>query len=416
MNTNRCIHVPALICALILLCAPAWTASTPTELNVKDFGAVGDGRTDDSAAILKAVAEGKAKQLPVHFPRGHYLITKPITLDNQSIKSNEPGAWPADTAPMPILFIKHTAGPAVTAKEGSSIHGLMFDYDDSKAEKHPPTIQLSGGGICISNVLIRYAYDGIMSDGKSNCGRLNIENVFIVSPRNCGVYVALTLDLPTLRNIEVWNNLNRPNVTAFRFGRNDGLRGSQLIAFQVHTAFELVDDPNGGCWGTFVDCGTDACVHGWRAEGQTGHTVGVTGGYWWNHYQSFVLNNPKVCMRVANAEIQSNGGPVIDAKAAHHLLLTGCRIGRAVENATDPFLNLQAVRSFTMNGCITSDFGPVFSLGRDLKQAAIDGNVFEQSKYARILKDERNKDADIIFSDNSGMELLPSTDASGKAR
>lgn len=408
--------------ALTLICIAACSGTalhagvTPTVLNVKDFGATGDGKTDDTAAILKAVEEGKAKRLPVCLPRGHYVITKPITLENQSLKSEEPGAWPADTAPMPVLFIKHDSGPAITAREGATIHGLMFDYEEQRDKKRPPTILLSGGGICISNLLIRYAWDGIMCDGKSNCGRLNIENVFIVSPGGTGVYVALTYDLPTLRNIEVWNNLNRPNVTAFRFGRNDGLRGSQLVAFQVHTGFELAGDPNGGCWGTFVDCGTDASVHGWRAEGKTGHTVGITGGYWWNHYQSFMLNNPNLCMRIGNVEMQTNGGPVIDAKACHQLLVTGCRIGRSMENPTDPFINLQAVNSFTMNGCVTSTLSPVFSLGKDLKHAAINGNVFEKSRYARILIDERSKDADIVFSGNSGMEPLPSNDASGKAK
>lgn len=413
MNIKRLTAALALG-AIIVLCAPPLAANTPTELNVKDFGAVGDGKTDDTAAILRAIEQGKSKMLPVCFPRGHYLITKPVVLDNQSIKSNEPGAWPADTAPMPIIVVKHKLGPAITAKEGAAIHGLMFDYDNDKNEKYPPTILLSGGGISISNVLIRYAWDGIISDGKSNCGRLNIENVFIVSPGGTGVYVALTLDLPTLRNIEVWNNLNRPNMTAFKFGRNDGLRGSHLIAFQAHTAFELGDDdPNGGTWGTFVDCGTDACINGWVANGKTGHTVAVTGGYWWNHYQSILLNNPNVCLRVANAEIQTNGGSTIDAKACHNLLLTGCRIGRAVENPGTPYIDLQAVDSFTMTGCVVTNFSPVFSLGKGIKQAAITGNVFENSPYERFFKDERSKEADIVIANNSGMKPTPKQSADG---
>ena len=60
--------IVAFLGAGLLLAAPAFSASTPTQLNVKDYGAVGDGKTDDTAAILKAVADGKAKNLPVCFP------------------------------------------------------------------------------------------------------------------------------------------------------------------------------------------------------------------------------------------------------------------------------------------------------------------------------------------------------------
>ena len=53
-------------------------------INVKDYGAVGDGTTDDSAAILSAVAasgtmldaDGKSiLRTPLFFPRGEYVIT-----------------------------------------------------------------------------------------------------------------------------------------------------------------------------------------------------------------------------------------------------------------------------------------------------------------------------------------------------
>ena len=45
-------------------------------ISVKDFGAVGDGSTDDSAAIQAAVNSG----LPIQFPNGNYLIKTPINL------------------------------------------------------------------------------------------------------------------------------------------------------------------------------------------------------------------------------------------------------------------------------------------------------------------------------------------------
>jgi polygalacturonase len=40
--------------------------------NVKEFGAVGDGVTDDSAAILRAYAAVKVAGGAVYFPTGDY--------------------------------------------------------------------------------------------------------------------------------------------------------------------------------------------------------------------------------------------------------------------------------------------------------------------------------------------------------
>ncbi len=56
-----------------------WGASLKT---VKDFGAKGDGKTDDTAAIQKAVDSGIGD---LYFPHGKYRITKTIVLELDAI-------------------------------------------------------------------------------------------------------------------------------------------------------------------------------------------------------------------------------------------------------------------------------------------------------------------------------------------
>jgi len=46
-------------------------------MNIKDFGVKGDGQTDDSEAISKAIFESDGF---LFFPRGNYLLSKPIEL------------------------------------------------------------------------------------------------------------------------------------------------------------------------------------------------------------------------------------------------------------------------------------------------------------------------------------------------
>jgi hypothetical protein len=47
-------------------------------LTVYDFGAVGDGQADDTAAVQRAVDSGRGD---IHFPRGVYRLTRPIDID-----------------------------------------------------------------------------------------------------------------------------------------------------------------------------------------------------------------------------------------------------------------------------------------------------------------------------------------------
>ena len=46
--------------------------------NVRDFGAVGDGRRDDTQAIRHAVEEGGGRLV---LPRGTYRLTGPVEVD-----------------------------------------------------------------------------------------------------------------------------------------------------------------------------------------------------------------------------------------------------------------------------------------------------------------------------------------------
>jgi hypothetical protein len=89
-----------LITAAVLLLGcwqqPSWAMQLPANsgvLNVKDFGAKGDGVTDDTAAINRAIAAstpaantgnywGQAKI--VYFPSGRYVISAPLIKNNGS--------------------------------------------------------------------------------------------------------------------------------------------------------------------------------------------------------------------------------------------------------------------------------------------------------------------------------------------
>lgn len=89
MTTRRWLIVGACVAALVVAAvglafvfredAPQPSAAVPPNtVNVKDYGAKGNGKTDDGTAILRALgaAQGKA----VYFPAGNYRVAQSFAL------------------------------------------------------------------------------------------------------------------------------------------------------------------------------------------------------------------------------------------------------------------------------------------------------------------------------------------------
>ncbi len=85
-------------------------AADPTDTwdNVRQYGAKGDGTTDDTAAIRAAIAGARGKTL--FFPPGVYKVTQPLVLDQGQIKIMGSGAQGTTT------ILKQHAGDAFTVK------------------------------------------------------------------------------------------------------------------------------------------------------------------------------------------------------------------------------------------------------------------------------------------------------------
>jgi hypothetical protein len=62
-------------------------------VSVKDFGAVGDGVADDTAAIQAAIDSFASGQGTVYFPKGTYLVASTITIDQDRVNLIGAGQW-----------------------------------------------------------------------------------------------------------------------------------------------------------------------------------------------------------------------------------------------------------------------------------------------------------------------------------
>lgn len=393
---------------LLSLCCCAIAADSA--FNVKEFGAVGDGKADDTAAIQAALTKAKdaGRGATVTVPAGEYRVTKTLTVENCLLTGLSNGGWPADRGPMPTFRVDHTDGPCILALSAASLHGLNFQYDHKgeQARKFGPTVQLSGNGISITNLRIADPYEGIMADGVTNVGRLNIENVFIISARSCGVYVTNTFDIPTLRNIEVWNpaDYSQTHCIGFKLGRNDEIRLANCFAFKCKTGFLFVKEKEGATWGGMTGCSVDFSVEGVVVEAV--ESLRINGGCLWAHSTSLRVVGPGKVI-ASGVDLRSNGDAALICRDCTSLTVTGCTIGKSGPNwPTVPAAKLEGGKSVLISGCTFDAFGPGVVVGKTMDYFSITGNVFQPSPF-ETLTDNSDPSAAKVIANNLSKKIAP---------
>jgi Pectate lyase superfamily protein len=194
-------------------------------LNVKEFGAKGDGRTDDTAAIQAVLNANPNGQRIIYLPNGTYLISKTITwpagtpgkgdeykqtiLQGQSesgvtirLKDRAVGFTIA-TTPKPAIF----TGPAPAQRFGNSIRnltvntgtgnsgaiGIQFNASNQGSLRHV-TIQ-SGDGQGIHGLDMNFA---------DEIGPLLVKDLTVIGFQH-GIRTGFHINSQTLENITLKN-------------------------------------------------------------------------------------------------------------------------------------------------------------------------------------------------------------------
>jgi hypothetical protein len=357
-------------------------AQQPGAHSVTDYGATGDGVTDDTEAFQAALAAAAETHGYVYVPFGRYAISEPLPLDTVGLMGPPVAAWPADVDSMPTIVPLHRDGPAFHMGQGASLQGLDITYEwQAEPEDGPPAVLISGIGCLVRDMRIRYAWDGILTDGVNNVGRLNIQDVFMVSIRNVGVRVTGTWDVPALRNIEVWNAgpVPRPlnEGVGFHLGKNDLIRVTDCFAFAMGTGFLIEDEIEGleiegGTWGILTGCSTDYCPVGVMVRGD--NTVSISGGTFWEHAESLIVDGDGARVRLTGAELRSNSAPCVDVRAADHVVVTGCSLLRSMDGFDAPAV-VWAGGRLVLQGNMIEARGQGIVIGDGRGSGIIQGNL-----------------------------------------
>lgn len=272
--------------AFIVLCLLSVAVVSPAAtLNVMDFGAVGDGQTDDTAAFQKALDEAaNSESQTLLAPRGNYRfegsLNVPQGVTLKGVAESVPAhnglrdrGLPKPTDDGTTFLVVTGAGkpgdPAfLTLNTNSTLKGVCLYYpeqkDDDTPVEYPYAVAMRGKNPALLDCELLNPYRGI--DASRNERHL-IRNVS-GQPLRLGIYVDAIFDIGRIENVHFnpWWSMKpkllqwqMENGEAFVFGRTDWQYVHNTFCFGYNVGYRFIETERGVCNGNFLGIGADDC-------------------------------------------------------------------------------------------------------------------------------------------------------------
>ncbi len=322
--------VALLAVAAIALMTSQANAANDFALNVKAFGAKGDGLTDDTAAFQKALDKagsdgGGIVQVPVgnYLIKTHLNIPASVTLEGVwriphiAVKMKSPTpkfdkTWLSGSVLLAVEGAGKTDGASfITLNHNSTVKGLTVYYPDQKPDQapipYPWTIASAGcDNPSIIDCLLVNPYQAV-DFGTRPAGRHLIRGLY-GQPLYKGLFIDKCFDVGRCENVHFWpfwchiadvskaSEWVYKNGTAFVFGRSDWeyVTNCFAISYKVGIHFLQTSDVGPGNY-LLTQSGADCSDVAVQVDATQGH-CGVS------------FSNSQIFGRIlVNA---SNGGPV----------------------------------------------------------------------------------------------------------
>jgi hypothetical protein len=388
-------------------------ATNPTGThNVRDFGARGDGNTDDTGAFVGAMkAAAQDGGGIVFIPTGNYLIKNVLDVPENVVLE---GVFRAPTARTQnrgsTLLAVAGAGepegqPFITLHQNSTLRGLTVFYPEQK-QTNPPvaypwTVRGIGDNCSIVDVLLVNPYQAV-DFGTHPAGRHCIRGLYAQALYR-GVFIDQCYDVGRVTDVHLWpfwggwegelGQFTREQGIAFIIGRTDWeyLFNCFCIGFKV--GFHFIKTKAGMPNAVLTQCGSDIGPTAVRVDACQEH-AGL----------SFV--NAQIMAGVEIAE--SNRGPVkftacgfwnIPTTNSHailegrgHTTFNGCHfVGWAKKDPEAPAIHAHR-GGLTVTACDFMDRDKVqLRLEPEVEAALIYGNRFRAKESIVNQASERSQ-------------------------
>lgn len=250
-------------------------------VNVLDYGAVGDGVTDDTTAIQAALtAAGEGRE--VFLPKGKYKVSSTLIIPKSTklVGESQLAAFKSNLyEQLSTLYVYTGQGatttPAVLLDLGSGVHGVCFYYPNQVAPSATTPIQFGWAiatdaskpymidDVTIRDVMFVNAYQGISLD---RAGRFNVRDVYGDTLKE-GIFVDNCYDVCRMQNVHIWTFTYVPgdnmftwigaNGRAFNFCRVDQITVSGCFQYGRNIGFDFNDTGSAAFWGDLIGCMSD---------------------------------------------------------------------------------------------------------------------------------------------------------------
>jgi hypothetical protein len=400
------LRVAALCAGSLLLSLDAASGAAPA-FSVRDFGAKGDGKSDDTAAFQKALeAAAQAGGGTVHAPRGNYFfaghLTVPGAVTLEGIWQSVPAhnglrdrGLPKPTDDGTTFLVTENEGnesgaPFITLNNNSTLKGVVLFYPNqdrtAPPKPYPWAIVMRGKNPAVLQVELLNPYNGI--DASQNERHL-IRDVQ-GQPLRRGIYVDSIYDIGRIENVHFnpWWSLapklfewQQQNGEAFIFGRSDWQYVFNTFCFGYNVGYKFIKTRTGACNGNFLGIGADDCFTAIVVE-----------------------DSARMALLISNGEFVSFHGPdptMVEIKPSHtgSVRFVNCafwgpcnQIARVAGKGTVGFGDCVFVQwdrkkegraalqveggTVLVRGCEFQENKPAIDLGEGVRRAVVTGNIF----------------------------------------
>jgi hypothetical protein len=387
--------------------ALAGAAGNPDLYIVQDYGAHGDGKTDDTGAFQKALdAASKAGGGTVYAPHGNYFFAGHLTVP-QAVTLK--GSWESVPAHVGLrdngaekptddgttFLVTENAGkedgePFITLTDNATLKGVVLYYPRQnpagEPTPYPWAVAMRGKNPAVLSVELLNPYNGIDASRNERHLVRDVQG----QPLRRGIFVDAIYDIGRIENVHFnpWWSM-QPDLArwqqehgeAFIFGRSDWQYVFNTFCFGYNKGYKFIKSKTGVCNGNFLGIGADDCNTAVDVEDSAPYGLLISNG----EFTSFHGFRPTM-VRVG----QEHGGTVRFMNCA---FWGPCRqIANIAGHGTVGFSDCTFVQwdgrdegcsaiqveggSLLLRGCEFKESKPQIELGEGVRHAVIADNLF----------------------------------------